>query len=101
MITAAREGEIKCRNSSHFKRLRRRDLIETFPENSIPVEPNNDRVIIDHTGQELSNDPTSGHEENEEVIPQDPQETVENSIPSRRSIRNRVNTRDTIYKDYY
>ena len=34
MITAAREGEIKCRNSSHFKRLRRRDLIETFPENS-------------------------------------------------------------------
>ena len=101
MITAAREGEIKCRNSSHFKRLRRRDLIETFPENSIPVEPNNDKVIIDHTGQELLNDPTSGHEENEEVIPQDPQETVENSIPPRRSIRNRVNTRDTIYKDYY
>ena len=71
MITAAREGEIKCRNSSHFKRLRRRDLIETFPENSLPVEPNNDKVIIDHTGQELLNDPTSGHEENEEVIPQD------------------------------
>jgi hypothetical protein len=52
--------------------LRRRDLIETFPENSIPVEPNNDKVIIDHTGQELLNDPTSGHEENEEVIPKIP-----------------------------
>ena len=101
MITAARDGEIKSRNSSHFKRLRRRDSIETFPENSISVAPNDDRVSMYHTSRELQNDPTGVQEENEEVIAQGPQETVQNNIPPRRSIRNRVNTRDTIYKDYF
>ena len=93
MITAARDGEIKSRNSSHFKRLRRRDSFETFPENSISVAPNDDRVSTDHTSRELQNDLTGVQEENEEVIPQGTQETVQNNIPPRRSIRNRVNTR--------
>ena len=99
-ITAARDGEIKSRNSSHFKRLRQRDSTETFPENSISVALNDDRVSTDYTSQELQNDPTGVQEGNEEVIPQGPQETVQNDIPPRRSVRNRVNTRNTIYKDY-
>ena len=100
MITAARDGEKKSRNSSHFKRLRRRDSTETFPENCILVALNDDRVSMDYTSEELQNDPTGVQEGNEEVIPQGPQETVQKNIPPRRSIRNRVNTRDTIYKDY-
>ena len=83
MITAAKDGEIKSRNSSHFKRLRRRHSTETFPENSILVALNDDRVSTDYTSQELQNDPTGVQEGNEEVIPQGPQETVQNRAVGR------------------
>ena len=111
MITAAREGEIKCRNSSHFKRLRAEvaeieedEVICPSAEDSSHQGENlyNDLVPTNWTDKSLSlpadpnRETTNDELENEETSI----EHSQNTIPLRKSSRVRVSTKNTRYKDY-
>ena len=105
-ITAARGSEVKSRNSSHFKRLEtdEQDTIQISPEDNASAKTNEETEGIDQADQGLSGGTGAQlvqydqFQEDQDNSPNHQESTFDNL--SRRSNRNRIRTRDTLYKDF-
>ena len=104
-ITAARGNEVKSRSSSHFKRLEtdEQDTIQISREDNASATTNEETEGIDHADQGQSGETGAQlvqydqFQEDQDNSPNHQESTLISL--SRRSNRNRIRTRDTLYKD--
>ena len=105
-ITAARGSEVKSRNSFQFKHLEtdEKDTIEISREDNASTTTNEEREGIDKADQEPSGGTGAQliqydqFQEDQDNSSNHSESTCDNL--SRRSNRNRIRTRDTLYKDF-